>query len=160
MHHPTSFCLKWEIWNPVRLFLLDIPWFAFLKMFQTAQVSWMSRWVPERRTTEKNSDTGYIAMFLLGQRHSFIKITAPKCFQRRFRWNLDTTNLRGAYDWVGVVSNCLMGVFWVLGGKVGPSFPRKVVLNKKNGRASTAPSKWSDSVIRSKDPVSNVLAGK
>ena len=113
MHQPTSFCLKWEIWNPVRLFLLDIPWFAFLKTFQTAQVSWMSRWVPERRTTEKNSDTGYIAMFLLGQRHSFIKITAPKCFQRRFRWNLDTTNQCGAYDWVGVVSNCLMGVFWV-----------------------------------------------
>ena len=37
---------------------------------------------------------------------------------------------------------------------------RKVVLNKNNGRAWTAPSKQSDSVIRYNDPVSNVLAGK
>ena len=48
----------------------------------------------------------------------------------------------------------------VFGREVVPSFPRKVVLNNKNGRASTAPSKRSDSVIRYDDPVSNVIAGK
>ena len=48
----------------------------------------------------------------------------------------------------------------ILGGEFGPSFPRKVVSNNKNGRASTAPSKRSDSVIRYDDPVSNVIAGK
>ena len=51
----------------------------------------------------------------------------------------------------------------ILGGEVGPSFPRKQIktlINNKNGRASTAPSKRSDSVIRYNDPVSNVLAGK
>lgn len=49
----------------------------------------------------------------------------------------------------------------ILGREFGHSFPRKVVLNNKNGRASTAPSKRSDNVIRYNDPVdSNVLAGK
>ena len=69
IHHPISFFLKWEYETHFGYFQLDIPWFAFLKMFQTAQVSWMSRWVPERRIKEKNSDTGYLAMFSLAQNY-------------------------------------------------------------------------------------------
>ena len=56
---------------------------------------------------------------------------------------------------------CRIALWGILGREFGHSFPRKVVLNNKNGRASTAPSKRSDNVIRYNDPVdSNVLAGK
>lgn len=158
IHHPTSFCLKWEIWNPVPLFLLDIPWFAFLKMFQTAQASWMSRWVPERRITEKNSDTGYLAMFSLGQRfvHQNYSITMFSAnIWVKARYNEPARRVRLGRGWVEFPCGS------ILSGEFGPSFPRKVVSNNKNGRASTAPSKRSDSVIRYNDLVdSNVLAGK
>lgn len=80
-------------------------------MFQTAQVSWMSRWVPERQIKEKNSYTAYLAMFPLGQRDSLIKIMASQCFQWRFRWSFDTTNLRGECDWVGLYRIALWEYF-------------------------------------------------
>ena len=70
------------------------------------------------------------------------------------RYNEPARRGRLGRDWVELPYRS------ILGKEFGPSFLHKVVLNNKNGRASMAPSKRSDNVIRYNDPVSNVLAGK